>query len=54
MIRSLFKELIFFNSETDIPITSQKYRIEVSKFGYTTMRNESIGTYPNTTDLLSY
>ena len=41
--------------KTDVPLTSPKCKVEetVSKFGHTTMRNESIRTYPKTTNFLS-
>ena len=41
-----FKELIFFNALTDIPITSQKTRVEVAKSGKTMMFYGSIQAFP--------
>ena len=41
-IRSLFKQLILNNAETDVPLTSLKCRVEVAKIGHTMMQNESI------------
>ena len=50
MIRSFFKELIFFNSLTNVPFFSPKCCAEMAKSGHTAMLNESIQTYPKTTD----
>ena len=40
------KELIFFNALTNVPITSQKTRVEVANSGKTMAFYESIRAFP--------